>query len=321
MLTIYRDLGTRLDFTQGLGCADFYTPSLNQAPFPLQIERGGECMQPSIVRVAVWPDGGRTSQEVSTPGTTVSVGCTDDYTDHLPPQAPNHICGPTHYSLYDHNVLSAATGTTQGELLTAWWDSEGDAGEGASRISVSLSLDNGQHWRTTTAIGAAGHPEHMQHRPAIAIAPNGRLDVVYYDLAADGSQEVDAVTAPNARRELSAPVRISRSPANTAVGPMSDDNRASFGDHLAAVSSNDATYVAWTGTRGSHPVIDFARAPAVLGSTTASRGWSIGVIAGIAVAVLAVVGAGGAVWLRRVRLTQSQSAAATLVGSREDSPR
>ena len=321
MLTIYRDLGTRLDFTQGLGCADFYTPSLDKPPLGVeQIERGGECAQPSVVRVATSTDSGRSAQEVSTPGTTVSTGCTDDYTLQLPPNPPDHICGPTHYSLYDHNVLSVATGISQGELLSAWWDSEGDAGVGASRISLSISVDGGQHWRTTTAVGAAGHPERMQHLPAVAIAPNGRLDVAYYDLAPDGSQEVDAVSAPNARRELSAPMRISQSPANTAVGPMSDDNRASFGDHLAAVSSNDATYVAWTGTHGSHQVIGVARVPAVLASTPASRGrWSIGVVAGIAVAVLAVVGAVGAMRLRRMRLTQSPSPATTPVGSRENS--
>lgn len=319
MLSIYRDLGTRLYFTQGLGCADFVTPSLLTPDFGYtQIERGGQCAQPSIVRVAISSDSGRSAQEVSTPGTTVSIGCTDDYTERLPPQPPDHICGPTHYSLYDHNQVTGASSTTQGELLAAWWDSEGDQGQGPSRVSLSLSLDGGQQWRTTTAVGAAGHAQDMQHRPAIATAPDGRLDVVYYDLAPGGAQEVYEVSEPNPRRGLSPPVRVSDDSADAAIGPVSDDNRASFGDHLAAVSGTDAVYVAWTATGGAHQVITFARVPATPARATASRtGWPIGVLTASAVAALALLSFAGALWLRKSRHIQTSPRAAAR--SRESS--
>ena len=322
LLTFYHDVGARFDFTQGLGCENYVSPGLMK-PSPLNfytvIERGGDCTQPGVVRAATSSDSGRTAQEVSTPASTVDTGCTTlGYAERLPPSPTDHACSPTHYSLFDHNVVSAVAGTSPGELLASWWDSEGDEAQGPSRVSLSLSLDRGQHWRTTAAVGAAGQPVNMQHRPAITIAPDGRLDLVYYDLTPGGAQDVYAVSAEDARHDLRAPVRVSARSASALVGPMTDDNRVSFGDHLAAVSSNDATYVAWTGTRANHQLITFARVPATLAGTTVSRGgWSIGVLAAVGVAVLAVLGLVGALWLRTTRQSQTRTPA---VGSREESP-
>jgi hypothetical protein len=299
----YRDEGARFDFTQGLGCENFVSPSLlnPRVGYYTNIERGGDCRNPDAVRAAVSRDGGQTAQEVNPPASTVGLGCSGAYHLQEPPPPPVHACAPTHYSNFDHNVVSAAVGPS-GELVTAWWDSEGQDAAGPSRISVSLSTDAAQHWRATTPVGAEGHALDMQHRPALSIAPDGRLDVVYYDLMPDGRQNVYAVSASNARRGFSAPIRVSGAASSAAVGPISDDNRASFGDWLSVVSDNRGLVAAWTDARGPHQSIAVARLTATLfaGPPPQTAGSPLAVIVALGVG-LALAVAAAAVWVTRRR--------------------
>ena len=317
LLGFYRDEGSRLDFTQGLGCEGYVSPSLlTSANYYTHIERGGDCRNPGVVGVATSADGGRTAHELSSPGTPVDIGCANFGANALPPLPPTHACSPSHYSVYDHNLVAVAAAGASGELLSAWWDSQGSMAEAPSRVSVSLSTDGGRRWRTSVAVGAAGHADDLQHRPALATAPDGRLDVVYYDLTPGGAQDVYAVSAETPRRDFSAPQRLSSRASNAAVGPMSDDNRAGFGDHLAAVSTDQAILAAWTDARGPHQAIEFARVAPLLASGSSSHAtWPVAATAGAVLAALTLAAGAGAVWLARVRREGERPRAAVAAGS------
>ncbi len=261
----YAQAGHRLDFTQGIGCTGFKVDGMSYA-------RGNRgCELPATVAVAASSDQGRTFSLGAPPGRGVDLGCRPPFNE---PANPAHHCDRTHTSFYDHNVQALAAGSSARGVVAGWWQSPAD---GPGRLSVSVSTNGGAGWRTADAVGVGGR-SNDQHRPSLSVAPDGRLDVVFYDLAPNGAQDVYRVSAPRLGSAFSAPVKVSKRPSDSSTGPRSDDDRASFGDHLAVASSAKAVFSAWTAVApgSTHQGVVFASDPVGSSSGNAWLPWIVG---------------------------------------------
>lgn len=92
----------------------------------------------------------------------------------------------------------------------------------------------------------------FQYLPKVAVAPDGRLDVVYYDRRDDGANrhnEVSLQSSVDAGRTFTPRTVLSDRPFDARVGPGSDRGLPDLGNRLGLVSDGSAALAAWTDTR------------------------------------------------------------------------
>jgi hypothetical protein len=131
-------------------------------------------------------------------------------------------------------------------------------------------------------------------RPAVGIAPDGRVDVLYYDRILDHrgtTSDVFVSSSSDGGRSFPTVKRVSSQSSDRAVGPPGSpfDNQADFGTRIALLSANHEAVAVWTDTRSGtvdtgrqdiySGVVDF---PAGKGLTTTQAAIGIvGIILGI----------------------------------------
>ena len=142
-------------------------------------------------------------------------------------------------------------------LYTVWADSR----TGRFQIFFRKSLDKGVSWGERSVLLAPDRDATGASRsPAISVAPNGRIDVVYYHTAPDPEKQAfDDVFwnysidgGENFRVQQVNEAPIDRNKGYT--GPLGAQRE--LGNHYPpAVSSlDDAAYVAWSDTREADPI-------------------------------------------------------------------
>lgn len=194
---------------------------------------------PAVLRVAVSADEGQ-SFELAPPVRSYAPGCV------VAERGFN--CDPLHGD-GPWMLNSVVAGAQPGQVFVAWWAADGTSAP--TRIWFSASADAGKSWAAPRAIGIpVGGEGNQQHRPWLSVAPNGRLDVAYYDRAADGAQQVYWTSSTDAGRTFSVPRRLTDRASDSSIGPphfFGPGVRG--GDFLALSSSDDAVVAAWTDTR------------------------------------------------------------------------
>ncbi len=129
------------------------------------------------------------------------------------------------------------------------------------RFRFAGSANAGATWQRTGPIGIPGGLDgDHQIVPNIAVAPDDRIDVAYYDLAEpSGDEDTYLISSSDRGSSFSAPRKIS-----SAVSPTgSDGGNETYTVGKLLVSSNDASYIAWTDARRGGSDIFFARASAL----------------------------------------------------------
>lgn len=195
--------------------------------------------EPAVLRVAVSADQGQ-SFELTPPVRSYPPGCVvaerGFNCDAL------HGDGPW-------MLNSVVAGVGPGQVFVAWW--EPGATPALTRVWFSASADGGKTWASPLVIGVPpGGDGNQQHRPWLSVAPNGRLDVAYYDRAPDGDQLVYWTSSTDAGRTFSMPRRLTDRVSDSSVGPPHFFGLGvRGGDYLALSSSDDAVVAAWTDTR------------------------------------------------------------------------
>jgi hypothetical protein len=171
----------------------------------------------------------------------------------------------------------------KGGRLYATWDAGRDS---ARDCYVSWSDDGGRRWSHPVRVGPA---RGAQLLPAVAVAPDGRVDVVLYDRGRDpkGVLEDAVVASSSDGGKTWRWATVSDQPFDSRIGLGSQAGVPLQGDNLAVVARDDGALAFWADTsRGTltEDVQDLAVAQVDVSS--GSRRWPVAVV-GIALLVAA----------------------------------
>lgn len=140
-----------------------------------------------------------------------------------------------------------------GELFAAWHDGR----NGDWDVFLRRSTDSGRTWDEATRLNddPPGNGRH-QYLPRLSVAPDGRLDAIFYDRRNDPQNiqnDVYFTLAKDGERRFVPNLRITSEASNSLIGQRytvrSATDMYEFGSRLALVSTRTAAFAAWTDTR------------------------------------------------------------------------
>ncbi|MDQ6724714.1 MAG: glycoside hydrolase, partial [Actinomycetota bacterium] len=155
-----------------------------------------------------------------------------------------------------------------GNLYMTWYGNAKTrpATNDVSEIYVRVSRDSGATWgERVTVNDDATSPTTQHYDPGITIAPNGRVDIAWYDFRNSPSPEQNLENAPfnnggmtdiyyasssDGGRSFGANVRISDRMADRRIGVWSNNVHSHF--NVGIASANDGVYFAWQDTRNGN---------------------------------------------------------------------
>ena len=139
-----------------------------------------------------------------------------------------------------------------GNLFTAWWDSRG----GNPDIYLSRSTDRGQTWSEPLRVN--DDPAGDQYLPRVAVAPGGRVDVLYLDRRndpANNRNDVYYAYSTDGGRHFGPSAKVTTATSDTRVGQRYQTPAAAglfeFGNRIGLVSTRAGALGAWPDTRNS----------------------------------------------------------------------
>lgn len=126
-------------------------------------------------------------------------------------------------------------------------------------LFIRVSRDGGDNWGDPTVVNDDDDGV-QQHDPGIAIAPNGRLDVAWFDFRnspypeegfSGGANDVYYAGAQEQGSVVEDNVRITDRIIDREIGVWS--NNSHIHGHVGVASTNEAVYFAWQDTRNGDP--------------------------------------------------------------------
>lgn len=117
------------------------------------------------------------------------------------------------------------------------------------------SLPSGEEsWGDPTRVNdTPERDKSSQYLPKLAVAPGGRLDVLYYDRRADPNDQMNEVSLQSSSDEgetFGRRVRVSDGSFSSEIGNGSERGLPDLGSRLGLVSDDSGALAAWTDTRG-----------------------------------------------------------------------
>ena len=124
---------------------------------------------------------------------------------------------------------------------------------GDGDVFVWASADGGVHFSRATRVNDTPlHDGTAQYLPQLAVAPDGRLDVIYYDRRADPANQVNEVSLQSSGdggRSFGPRIRLSDHRFDSRIGFGSQSGLADLGSRLALLSTDRAALAVWPDTR------------------------------------------------------------------------
>lgn len=166
------------------------------------------------------------------------------------------------------------------ERMYAAWETDRD-------VMLSRSEDGGAVWSPPRRLGPAAGGQFL---PGVGVAPDGRVDVAYYDRSRDPDDvlaEVVLASSSDGGRSFASTV-ISDQPFDSMVGSFNGDD-VMLGSHVAVVAQAETTTVVWPDTtRGNRTtnVVDLVSATV---EVQAGAGARVPLIAGGGLLVLLAI--------------------------------
>lgn len=182
-----------------------------------------------------------------------------------------------------------------------------DGAPSAADVWLWTSDDRGQSWAAPTRVNDNPPDDGTrQYLPQIAAAPNGRIDILYYDRRAD-PDNVDTETSLQATADggetFTDRLAVSDEPFDSRIGFGSYRDLPELGTQLALVSTDDHALGVWADTRAGSEASgkqDLTQAVVTFTATPPGPSWAGPALRplGAAVAIVSVL---ALVWLIRTR--------------------
>lgn len=138
-------------------------------------------------------------------------------------------------------------------VVVAWTD-----GRYGDLDLLARRSDDGATWADALRVNDDGRAGSTQYLPRLAVAPNGRVDVAYYDRREDSADIYNNAFftySLDAGRSFAPSAKLSRDPSHSRVGTRylirSAEGQIEFASRIALVSWNDRAVAAWTDTRNA----------------------------------------------------------------------
>lgn len=147
---------------------------------------------------------------------------------------------------------SLAVDPGSGRIFAAFHDGR----QGDPDVLVWSSADGGQTFGSPVRVNDTPVKDGTaQYLPKVAVAPNGRVDVLYYDRRRDRSNvknEVSLQSSTDGGQTFGPRIRVSDqdNPFSSKIGFGSERNMPDLGSRLGLVSSDSQAVAVWTDTRG-----------------------------------------------------------------------
>ena len=157
-----------------------------------------------------------------------------------------------------------ALDSARGRIYSAW--------ESGRDVFLSRSDDGGGSWSPARRLGPSAGGQFL---PGVGVAPDGRLDVAYYDRSRDPDDvlaEVVLASSTNGGRSFVNEV-VSERPFDSIVGSFNGDD-VMLGSHLAVMSQAGQVTVVWPDTtRGNRTtnIVDLVSAAVRVEPPTGAR--------------------------------------------------
>ncbi|MDQ2826133.1 MAG: glycoside hydrolase [Actinomycetota bacterium] len=178
-----------------------------------------------------------------------------------------------------------------GDDLYATW---ADGRNGDDDVFLRHSADGGRSWSAAVKVNDNPADGTAQFLPKVAVAPGGRVDVLFLDGREDPTKKLlDAYLATSDDHGKSfRNIRMSAQPFDSTVGPtFGPEYGTDFGTKLGLTSTDGRAYAVWTDTHLGTPATgrqDVAFASASLGSSRTGTAIAIVVILLLMIGALAV---------------------------------
>ena len=144
---------------------------------------------------------------------------------------------------------SIAAGPDDGRLYIGYHDGK----LGDPDVRVWTSSDGGASWSDGRRVNdTPARDQRAQYLPKLAVAPNGRLDVIYYDRRRDSRDVRNDVSLQSSFDEgetFSKHLRLTQRSFDSRVGFGSERGLPDLGSRLALVSADVGALGVWTDTR------------------------------------------------------------------------
>ncbi len=140
---------------------------------------------------------------------------------------------------------------SKGTFYVGW----SDARNGDADVFIRRSDDGGKSWSKLVRVGDEKSPRGDQYLPQVAVAPGGRVDVVYLDRRSgpNNALAVAALATSFDGGKTWQSITVSDSLFDSTVGPRNDRETPDPGSRLGLVSTANAAYPVWTDTRRGTP--------------------------------------------------------------------
>jgi len=133
-----------------------------------------------------------------------------------------------------------------------------DAKAGDADVLLWTSTKGAAGWQQAKRVNDTPvRDKRSQYLPALALAPNGRVDVVYYDRRSDSADirnEVSFQSSSDAGSTFSRRLRLSDRPFDSRIGLGSTRGMPELGDRLALLATDSGDIAVWADTRAGAPI-------------------------------------------------------------------
>ena len=153
------------------------------------------------------------------------------------------------------------------------------AWESGLDVMVSRSDDGGTTWSPPRRVGPATGGQFL---PGIGVAPDGRLDVAFYDRSRDPDDvlaEVVLASSSDGGRSFTGAGAVSDRPFDSIVGSFNGDN-VMLGSHLAVVSRPTGATLVWADTARGNRVNNIVDLVSATVDIRGARGARVPLVAG-----------------------------------------